>query len=320
MIIGSVRAYEEDGTCFIGKVIVDPEHQNRGMGTELMRSIEARFKNAKRFELFTGKHSEKNLHFYRKLGYSIFKTERLTEKVTLNYLEKPNKSVKMDEIRARFDKGAPVYDFDIITVIPYYNEMLDTTVKSIPFEKTKKIKVLDLGCGTGNLTRQIKLAFPNSSIICLDISETMIEQACKKLKKFDEISFLIQDFNDLSFQESFDVIISSLALHHLISDDDKKDIYRRIYQLLNNKGVFLNFDNILGSNNSIQERYLNVWNDFLKKSFPEEQVLSILKKHHEEDRPAKIFDQLKWLEEIGFKDVDVIVKYYNFAVYGGFKY
>lgn len=39
----------------------------------------------------------------------------------------------------------------------------------------------------------------------------------------------------------------------------------------------------------------------------------------EEDRPAKLIEQLNWLAEIGFTDVDVIWKYYNFAVYGGLK-
>lgn len=65
-IIGSVRAYEERGTCFIGKLIVHPDHQNMGIGTELMRSIESRCKNWTRFELFTGERSEKNLHLYKK--------------------------------------------------------------------------------------------------------------------------------------------------------------------------------------------------------------------------------------------------------------
>jgi tRNA (cmo5U34)-methyltransferase len=30
-------------------------------------------------------------------------------------------------------------------------------------------------------------------------------------------------------------------------------------------------------------------------------------------------DHLKWLKKVGFKDVDVIWKYYNFGVYGGIK-
>jgi hypothetical protein len=40
-------------------------------------------------------------------------------------------------------------------------------------------------------------------------------------------------------------------------------------------------------------------------------------KYQEEDRPAKLLDRLKWLESIGFVDVDVLWKCYNFAVCGG---
>ena len=44
-----------------------------------------------------------------------------------------------------------------------------------------------------------------------------------------------------------------------------------------------------------------------------------LAKYEKEDRPAVLLDQLTWLKEIGFADIDVIWKYHNFAVYGGVK-
>jgi ribosomal protein S18 acetylase RimI-like enzyme len=87
-IIGSVRAYMEEGTCFIGKLIVHPDHQNRGIGTRLMYEIENRFDQAERYELFTGYRSERNLHLYRKLGYKPFRSQKITDKVTLVFLEK----------------------------------------------------------------------------------------------------------------------------------------------------------------------------------------------------------------------------------------
>jgi len=40
-------------------------------------------------------------------------------------------------------------------------------------------------------------------------------------------------------------------------------------------------------------------------------------RYEAEDRPAPLVDQLTWLTTIGFRDVDVVWKYYNFAVYGG---
>jgi ribosomal protein S18 acetylase RimI-like enzyme len=71
-IIGTVRAYEKDGTCFIGKLAVHPRMQGRGVGTALMEKIEGQFR-PKRFELFTGAKNQKNIELYQKLGYSILR-------------------------------------------------------------------------------------------------------------------------------------------------------------------------------------------------------------------------------------------------------
>ena len=73
-IVGTVRAYEKNGTCHIGRLAVLPKMQNKGIGTELMNMIESHFK-VHRFELFTGTKSLKNIRLYNKLGYSIYKKE-----------------------------------------------------------------------------------------------------------------------------------------------------------------------------------------------------------------------------------------------------
>ena len=87
-IIGSVRACVKQGTCYVGKLIVHPDHQNRGIGTRLMHEIEERFKHAQRYELFTGHKSARNLYLYRKLGYTEFKRQVISERLTLVFLEK----------------------------------------------------------------------------------------------------------------------------------------------------------------------------------------------------------------------------------------
>jgi len=86
-IIGSVRAFVQNDSCYIGKLIVDKDYQNKGFGRLLLETVEKEFNKVTRFELFTGFKSEKNLFLYNKLGYKEFKSEE-TNGITIKYLEK----------------------------------------------------------------------------------------------------------------------------------------------------------------------------------------------------------------------------------------
>ena len=87
-LIGSVRASMHDGTCNIGRLIVHPDFQRKGAGARLMLEIETEFPSARRFELFTGSRSEGNIRLYERLGYRIFRTDRLSPRVELVFMEK----------------------------------------------------------------------------------------------------------------------------------------------------------------------------------------------------------------------------------------
>lgn len=57
-IIGSVRAYYDKGTVYIGKLMVHPQKQGQGIGTQLLLAIENEFPK-QRYELFTSSKSKK---------------------------------------------------------------------------------------------------------------------------------------------------------------------------------------------------------------------------------------------------------------------
>ena len=87
-IIGAVRGCMVGGTCLVGRLIVHPGFQGKGLGQRLLAEIERRFPEAERYELFTGQASEVNLHIYEKCGYRPFREEVIHERLTLIYLEK----------------------------------------------------------------------------------------------------------------------------------------------------------------------------------------------------------------------------------------
>jgi GNAT superfamily N-acetyltransferase len=87
-IIGSARASLDSGACLIGRLIVHPAYQGKGIGTLLMRRIETLFSDAERFELFTGSKSIHNIRLYKRLGYQGFREQDLSPKVRLVFMEK----------------------------------------------------------------------------------------------------------------------------------------------------------------------------------------------------------------------------------------
>lgn len=87
-IIGSVRAFLDSGTCHIGRLMVFPEYQGKGIGSLLMGKIEAAFPGAKRFELFTSTRSHHNIRLYKRLGYRECRETDLSPKVRLVFMEK----------------------------------------------------------------------------------------------------------------------------------------------------------------------------------------------------------------------------------------
>jgi len=146
---------------------------------------------------------------------------------------------KTEKIKNHFEDEAKEFDEIILNLIPYYKQMVEALVLSIPFDKEENIEVIDLGCGTGTLASSIKQRFKNSQITCLDIADNMISVAKTKLEKFRDIRYIVSDFYKFNFYKDYDVIVSSLALHHLADDEDKKMFYRKIYDSLTNRGVFL---------------------------------------------------------------------------------
>ena len=86
-IIGSVRAKHENGTAYIGKLIVHPAHQGNGIGTNLLYAIE-QAAPAPRYELFTSSKSEKNIRLYERVGYRKFLEKQVSADLSFVYLEK----------------------------------------------------------------------------------------------------------------------------------------------------------------------------------------------------------------------------------------
>ena len=93
---------------------------------------------------------------------------------------------------------------------------------------------MEFGCGTGliafNLVDKIK------NLTLIDNSEEMIQVVNKKISDYDfqNIKSICDNITDMKINDTYDVIYSSMSLHHIV---DVKDLINKLYKLINNNGV-----------------------------------------------------------------------------------
>lgn len=221
------------------------------------------------------------------------------------------------DVKKKFNDNARQYDSQRKKLIPCFDDFYSTAA-AVAETKNKKPNILDIGAGTGLLSSFIIEKYPDANLTLIDISEKMIEVAKSRLKYKTDVTYIIDDYTKYQFDKKYEIVISSLSIHHL-TDIEKKELYARIYSILNQDGVFINADQVYGSTPFIEALYKSDWKLKVENSGLSKNEIQSAYERTELDKMAKLDDQLNWLKDIGFLDVDCIYKYYNFAVLFGRK-
>lgn len=156
--------------------------------------------------------------------------------------------------------------------------------KTIPYDRKLPIKILDVGAGYGALTQFLLNRFPNATAVCQDGSEEMSKLGQERMKQLEgRVRYVLCDFADRGWSRKlsgpFEAVVSSIAIHNVRDPRFIERIYKEIFPLVKAGGCFLNFDRM---------------------------------------RPP-LQDQMEWLREAGFQNVNCFWKGESRALFGGFK-
>lgn len=235
-----------------------------------------------------------------------------------------NKST-LAEITARFDRDVDLYanleaGQPTATDAAFSMELVvDSILAHSPNVKT----VLDVGCGAGNYT--LKLLSKKSPLDCtlLDLSSSMLARAKERVTQVNEgeNQFVQGDIRTAPLQEGrYCTIMAAAVLHHLRDDDDWEAVFTKLYRLLKPGGSLWISDFVTQETPAIQqliyrERYGNYLAGLKGESY-RDNVFNYVEK---EDSPQSINYQIKLLEKVGFKKVEILHKNLSFAAFGAIK-
>jgi tRNA (cmo5U34)-methyltransferase len=207
-----------------------------------------------------------------------------------------------------FGAMAESYDSLIRRAVPRYDEMTARLLEYLPREAES---VLELGCGTGNLSLALAHRFPNASLTFVDASPEMLAGTRARIEESDiELSrqpeYIASRFEDLTLSaRSFDVVVSSISLHHVV---DKAGVYRTTRAALRDGGIFAFADQIRGEPDANHRVNWEGWLDFCREpgNCTPEEIQSLLDHAAAHDHYTPLSEHFALLSDSGFGAVDCV--------------
>lgn len=205
-----------------------------------------------------------------------------------------------------FDALNPDYAAAIERCFPRYREMLCSLIEYLPREREYGA-ILEIGCGTGNLSLLLAQQFPAAELHVLDISGESLGVCRQRLASRERTHFHEQDITAAVFPAtSYDLVISSIALHHLRSPA-KRDLFQNCFGWLTPAGVFAYADQFRGSTPEIYALHIEKWKQMSLAAGSTEAEFAMWMDHQREhDHHDTLVEQLEWLSAAGFTELDCV--------------
>jgi tRNA (cmo5U34)-methyltransferase len=204
------------------------------------------------------------------------------------------------------------------TAFPEAQEVYGILIATQPREQDAPLRILDIGSGHGVVAAALLSALPNATAIGLDISEPMMAEGKVRMAPFGKrFSYHVADFADGDLPSdlpgTFDLVVSSRAIHHLISPNKAK-LYAQIHARLNDGGAFFNIDNMRPRDEYFRAVYRKMGN---RSTRP--QGMGGGNGGSGTEHPDPVDEQLTWLRDAGFAHVDCLWKKLGRAMIVGYK-
>jgi tRNA (cmo5U34)-methyltransferase len=221
--------------------------------------------------------------------------------------------MNIEDIKERFNSAADEYDSRRKFFIPCFDDYYETMIRFLSTSISEPESVLDLGAGTGLLSKFWFNHFKNSRFTLVDIADQMLEVAKKRFHGLGNFQYITGDYSKDLPQGNYDLITSALSIHHL-SNNEKADLFKMIFSKLPPKGYFINFDQFNATSGLINNMFNTWWYGHIKTSGVPGYEKINWSERRKADKENSIEESIGMLKEVGFEIAECIYQYMKFGV------
>ena len=219
---------------------------------------------------------------------------------------------------------AEVFDDMVSRSVPFYDEIHKIILDLID-RNYNGGAIYDLGCSTGTTISIIDKHFKRKVIstpdyIGIDNSSAMLEKCLEKIQKnkIQNVDLQCLDISDVPFRKS-GVVVMNYTLQ-FIKPTKRPDLLKKVYKSLDKGGMFILSEKIKSSGHTINDLLIELYYDFKRRNGYSELEISQKREALENVLiPLTPEKQIEQLRKAGFKKVEMIFRWYNFACYLGVK-
>ena len=217
------------------------------------------------------------------------------------------------DIEKQFNLSAEEYDMNRQKFIPCFEDFYQASTKFIASNLEDPKRILDLGAGTGLLSSFWFQHYPASEYVLVDIADEMLDVARKRFANINNVSYQILDYSKEFPKGTFDIVVSALSIHHL-EDEDKLDLFTRLYNMLPSGGLFVNYDQFCAGQQEMNHWFDSYWESQLATSGLTDHDIELWKERRKLDRECSVEQEVDMLYKSRFKAVKCVYSYQKFSV------